>query len=222
MTGVGLSYASFPGFALTLRYISELAHKTNPGRCFFALGLLLGGPLIACFALGLHRLMENRPGRLAARLFTVTGLSMPVVAIFDLDTPIPHLTAATLLFGSAVLGTAFAAAAFGRMARDPSRPDARTLHLASRLVWATFGLQVTSTLSGFAFTAVIVSRMSFASTDRLLRELPKHQTISLGSDGPLLNPVAFLEWVFLGTAMLLIVLGSLHALGRAGQSRGAP
>lgn len=212
-TGVALAYASFPGYRMTLGYISELAHKANPGRVFFTIGLLVAGPLIAGFGLGLYRLMENRPGRVAARLFTVTGLSMPVVAVFDLDSPIPHFTAATLLFGSAVLGTACAASGFGRMAVAASGPARRRLRVISSLAWAVFGLQVASTLSGFAFTAYLVSRMSVTSAEQLLRELPRHQTLRLGAEGPFLNPVALLEWVFVGTAMVLIVLASVHALG---------
>lgn len=225
VSGLALAYASFPGFRFTRGYVSELAHRANPGRVAFTLGLLVAGPLIAVFALGMHRLMKNRPGHLAARLFTVTGLSMPVVAVFDLDRPVPHFIAATLLFGSAVLGTAFAGSSFGHLARGVHGTDRRTLRLASRLAWAVFGLQIASTLSGFAFTALLVSRMSVTSVHQLLRELPRHQTLQLGAEGPFLNPVALLEWVFLATAMTLIVLGSIYALGggrQGGQGASLP
>ena len=212
--GLAVAYARFPGYSLWTGYISELAKHTNPGRWGFVAALATAGPLIALFALGLHGLMENRPGRIAARLLTVTGLAMPVVASFDLTWPVPHFTAAAALFGSAVLGTVFAGVGFRRMAAAAEPARARTLRLGAGLAFATFGLQVASTVGGFIYTGILVARMNVVSANQLLKDLPKHQKITFES-GFAMNPVALLEWIFLLTAAVLIGLMCLYALRQA-------
>jgi hypothetical membrane protein len=109
-----VAYAAYPGFSLLDRYISQLADPVNPGRAAFTVALVAAGPLVVLFALGLPRLLPDRPGRVAIRLLMVTGLAMPVVGAFDLRNPVPHFGAAAVLVGSTVLATLFTGVSLGR------------------------------------------------------------------------------------------------------------
>ena len=85
---------------------------------------------------------------------------------------------------------------------------------AARLALATFSIQILSAIAGFTYTGVLVARMKVVSASQLLQELPRHQRLVLDGVGAV-NPVALGEWLFLGTAAVLIGLLSVHLLRAA-------
>lgn len=207
------AYRAYPGYSMLTGYVSELAKHANPGRHWFAMGLVGAGALLIWFSLGLHGLVPNRPGRIAARLLTVSGLAFPVVAAFDLESPVVHFTAAAVLFGGVVLATVFGGVGVLRLSRITEPPHAGRLRAGAWIAFVVFALQVMSTVAGFAYTAVLISRLPPMPPDRLLKVLPAYQRVVLPG-GTTFNPVSFLEWFFLFTAAALIFLVSLHALGQ--------
>lgn len=198
-----ISIPTYPGYSPLFKYISELADPINPRAWIFGLGLVAGGLLLLPFAIGLGRLLGPPHGRWVARLSLVAGLTMCLVGIFDLGQPLPHFIVAAVMFAAAIFAEILVAVALRRRSRA-----------AFVVVLGVAVFQILCAVAGFIFTGILVARMEVTSSQQLLRDLPARQTIDLGEAFPLFNPVAFMEWAFLVTAMALVVGGSLIALRR--------
>ncbi len=206
--GILSSYGGHPNYHLRLNYVSQLAEAQNPRWMWFCGGLVVGGVMLTAFAWSVRRLLPNPDGLRSSQLGMVAGVFMVLVGFFPLDSIVPHFACAFVLFGSAIFAELFAARSLCR-ARMP---------VASRIVFGLFVFHLVAALGGFAYSAIVTRSMRIESPAQMLLESPAIQQMALWNDGPVINPVANLEWVFLATTMGLLLAASAHAW-RSSQSR---
>lgn len=202
--------AAHPSYSVLQHYVSQLALRTNPGHWFFDVGLMLGGVLMAVFSRGLGTLISGAHGRRAAWLGVVAGAFMVLVGVFPLTLPVAHLGCAFVLFTAAIFATLYAGLGLRHRARTAARPG--PLRSAGSALVGIFGFMVVMSVAGFAHTAYAYRQVTTKDPSAVLKELPRHQSVSLG--GVTLNPVALQEWVFLVLAMGLVLVGSIVCLRR--------
>jgi len=202
--------ATHPSYSVLRQYVSQLALRTNPGHWFFDVGLMLGGAMMAVFSRGLGPLIPGAHGRRAAWLGVVAGVFMVLVGIFPLTLPVAHFGCAFVLFTAAIFATLYAGLGLRHMARTAVRPG--PLRAAGGGLVGLFGFMLAMTIAGFVHTAFAYRQVTSKDPAAVLKELPRHQSVSLG--GVTLNPVAMQEWVFLVLAMGLVLVGSIVCLRR--------
>lgn len=95
----------YPGYSVSLNYISDLGVGPSPSKEIFTLGILTFGLLILLAA---SRLYGRRDSHLWL-FFTLSGIGAVGVAVFNEDTGIPHVIFAILAF---LLGNLAAVYAF--------------------------------------------------------------------------------------------------------------
>ena len=207
LLGVALSYGGHPDYDVKLHYVSQLAEQVNPRRIVFNAGLFVGGLLFAAFAWSLPQWLPNRDGARAGKLGLVAGTFMSLVGCFPLTVLIPHFACAFVLFTSVIFAELFAA----RSLRDlAARTRQSRLRWGSRLSYAMFTFHITAALGGFVYSGVVTRDMPIQSAEQMLVSAPALQQLRLWAHGPVLNPIANLEWVFLISSMALLLLASWH------------
>jgi hypothetical protein len=141
----------------------------------------------------------------------VAGGSMVLVGIFPLTLPVAHFGCAFVLFTAAIFATLYAGLGLLAMAKTARRPG--LLRAAGRGLVGVFGFMLLMTIAGFVHTAFAYRQVTSKAPAAVLKELPRHQSVSVG--GLTVNPVAMQEWVFLVLAMGLVLVGSIVCLRRA-------
>jgi hypothetical membrane protein len=199
--GILSSYGGHPNYHLRLNYVSQLAEAQNPRWVWFCGGLVVGGVMLTAFAWFFRKLLPNPDGLRTSRLAMIAGVFMVLVGFFPLDNIVPHFACAFVLFASAIFAELFAARSL-RQARMP---------MASRVVFGLFVFHILAALGGFAYSAVVTRSMGIQSPAQMLLESPAFQQMELWNAGPVINPVANLEWVFLATTFGLLLAASAHA-----------
>jgi hypothetical membrane protein len=210
MGGSLLAMAAHPSYSVLHHYVSQLAARSNPAHWFFDLGLGVGGVLLAIFSWGLGGLVSGRYGRRAAWLGVVAGGAMVLVGIFPLTVPVAHFGSAFVLFASAIFATLFVGLGLRDMARSAERPG--PLRAGGRWLVGIFGFMILMSVAGFVHTGFAYRHVTSTDPTAVLKELPMHQLVTLGS--VTFNPVALQEWVFLILAMGLVLVGSIQCLRR--------
>lgn len=210
VAGCVVAMALHPDYSVLRQYVSQLAKRSNPGHWYFDGALLIGGVLLVVFSGGLGDLVTGAHGRRALWLGRLAGGFMVLTGLFPLTMPVAHFGCAFVLFAAAIFATLFVGLGLRAMAPGAARPGP-VRSLGNGLV-GVFGFMLLMTVAGFAHTAFAYRHVTSQDPAAVLKELPKHQSITLG--GVTLNPVALQEWVFLVLAMGLVVLGSVLCLRR--------
>ncbi len=218
VVGCALSLALHPDYSVLRQYVSQLAMRRNPGHWFFDGALILGGLLLVPFSLGIGALVSGVHGRRATWLGTVAGVFMTLTGLFPLSLPVAHFGCAFVLFAAAIFATLFVGLGLRQMACEADSPG-RLRVVGSGLV-GTFGFMLLMTIAGFVHTAFAYGRVTSTAPAAVLKELPRHQSVSLA--GVVFNPVAMQEWVFLVLAMGLVFAGSILCLRRTAETPDPP
>ncbi|HUH01681.1 MAG TPA: DUF998 domain-containing protein [Kofleriaceae bacterium] len=219
VVGILTSLSGLPEYNPRLRFISELAVPWNPSADRVNESFMIGGVLLALFAIAVATTpgaVRDRAARVSCAAAGLTGLALIMVGAFPLTRPVPHLVAALILGIGAITAAIASSRVVRRAAR--ARPQRGGLVLAHAVTLAMWSLAA-MVLAGIGYFVVVCTRAGVGSMDELFRVLPHHLPMQIG--GTWYNPLAVLEWGFFAVLSIMLLGAALaESTGTAARLRG--
>lgn len=219
VAGTLSSLTDLPEYSPRLSFISELAVPWNPSADRVNESFMIGGVLLALFAMAVATTpgaVRDRAARVSCAAAGLTGLALVMVGAFPLTRPVPHLVAALILGIAAVTAAIASTRVVRRAARTTSHGGGRVL---ARAVTLAMWLLAAMVLAGLGYFVVVCARAGVGSVDELFRELPRHLRMRIG--GTWYNPLAVLEWGFFAVLSIMLLGAAIaESIGTAARLRG--